>query len=39
MPREFLPPVVFIPDILGDFLDGLIHLALKTLEPKIDLGY
>jgi predicted NBD/HSP70 family sugar kinase len=39
MPREFLPEIIFIPDILEDFLDGLIHLALKTLEPKIDLSY
>ncbi|MDR2210188.1 MAG: hypothetical protein LBO65_01780 [Spirochaetaceae bacterium] len=37
MPREFVPPIVFIPDILPDFLDGLVHLALKVLEPKIDL--
>jgi predicted NBD/HSP70 family sugar kinase len=39
MPREFLPEIVFIPDIIDDFLDGLVHLALKTLEPKIDLTY
>jgi predicted NBD/HSP70 family sugar kinase len=37
MPREFLPEIVFIPDISNDFLDGLVHLALKTLEPKIEL--
>jgi predicted NBD/HSP70 family sugar kinase len=37
MPREFLPEIVFISDILNDFLDGLVHLALKTLEPKIEL--
>ncbi|MDR2073007.1 MAG: hypothetical protein LBP60_06215 [Spirochaetaceae bacterium] len=37
MPREFVPHIVFIPDILPDFLDGLVHLALKVLEPKIDL--
>jgi predicted NBD/HSP70 family sugar kinase len=36
MPREFLPEIVFIPDISNDFLDGLVHLALKTLEPKIE---
>lgn len=38
LPREFMPDLAFIPDILPDFLDGLIHLALKTLEPKIELG-
>ncbi|MDR1505681.1 MAG: ROK family protein [Treponema sp.] len=38
MPREFLPEIVFIKDILNDFLDGLVHLALKVLEPKIYLG-
>jgi predicted NBD/HSP70 family sugar kinase len=37
MPREFLPEIVAVPDILNDFLDGLVHLALKTLEPKIEL--
>jgi predicted NBD/HSP70 family sugar kinase len=37
LPREFLPDIFFIPNILNDFLDGLVHLALKTLEPKIDL--
>ena len=36
MPREFIPSIVFVPDILPDFLDGLVHLALKTLEPKVD---
>jgi hypothetical protein len=36
MPREFLPDIVFVPDILPDFLDGLIHLALKVLEPQVD---
>jgi hypothetical protein len=39
IPREFLPRIVLIPDILDDFLDGLIHLALKTMEPKIALDY
>jgi predicted NBD/HSP70 family sugar kinase len=38
MPREFLPEIVFVPDILNDFLDGLVQLALKTLEPKIEFG-
>ncbi|GHU81589.1 hypothetical protein FACS189468_4530 [Spirochaetia bacterium] len=37
IPREFLPDLVFVSDILPDFLDGLIHLALKALEPSIDL--
>jgi hypothetical protein len=37
MPREFLPEIVAVPDILNDFLDGLVHLALKTLEPKVEL--
>jgi predicted NBD/HSP70 family sugar kinase len=37
MPREFLPEIVFIPGILNDFLDGLVHLALRELEPTIDL--
>jgi hypothetical protein len=36
MPREFLPDIVFIPDILPDFLDGLVYLALKVLEPQVD---
>lgn len=36
MPREFLPDIVFIPDILPDFLDGLVYLALKLLEPQVD---
>ncbi|MDR0497217.1 MAG: ROK family protein [Treponema sp.] len=36
MPREFIPDIVFVPDILQNFLDGLIRLALKELEPKID---
>ncbi|GHV86341.1 hypothetical protein AGMMS50230_19490 [Spirochaetia bacterium] len=36
MPREFIPDIVFVPDILPDFLDGLIYLALKALEPKVD---
>ncbi|GHU61191.1 hypothetical protein FACS189445_2940 [Spirochaetia bacterium] len=37
IPREFLPDLVFVPDILPDFLDGLTHLALKALEPGIAL--
>jgi hypothetical protein len=37
MPREFIPDIVFVPDILCDFLDGLVHLALKVLEPKIEM--
>jgi hypothetical protein len=37
MPREFLPDIVFIPDIVPDFLDGLIHLALEALKPRVDL--
>jgi predicted NBD/HSP70 family sugar kinase len=28
MPREFLPEIVAVPDILNDFLDGLVQLAL-----------
>jgi predicted NBD/HSP70 family sugar kinase len=38
MPREFIPELIFIPHIINDFLDGLVHLALKTLEPKIEIG-
>jgi hypothetical protein len=34
MPREFVPDIVFIPDILQDFLDGLTRLALRELEQK-----
>jgi predicted NBD/HSP70 family sugar kinase len=37
IPREFLPEIVAVSDILNDFLDGLVHLALKTLEPKVEL--
>jgi hypothetical protein len=29
--------LVFVSDILPDFLDGLTHLALKALEPGIEL--
>jgi hypothetical protein len=36
MPKEFLPDIVFVPDILPDLLDGLVHLALKAMEPKVD---
>jgi len=36
VPREFLPDIEFIPDIAPDAIDGLIHLALKELEPKVD---
>lgn len=38
LPREFIPNIVFVPDILQDFLDGLIRLALKELDPKVDLS-
>jgi hypothetical protein len=37
MPREFLPEIMYVPGILDDLLDGLVHLALEELEPKIDL--
>ncbi len=36
MPREFLPDIVYVPNIVPDFLDGLINLALEKLEPKVD---
>lgn len=37
LPREFLPELVFVSDILPDFLDGLTHLARRALEPGIEL--
>jgi hypothetical protein len=37
IPREFLPELVFVADIMPDCLDGLTHLALKKLEPGIEL--
>jgi len=37
MPREFIPDIVFAPNIIQDFLDGLIRMSLKELEPKIDI--
>ena len=36
IPHEFHPDIVFIPNILSDSLDGLTHLALKALDPKIN---
>jgi len=36
VPREFLPEIEFVPDIAPDAIDGLINLALKELEPKVD---
>jgi predicted NBD/HSP70 family sugar kinase len=36
IPHEFHPVIEFIPDILPDFLDGIIYLALQSLEPKIE---
>ena len=35
IPREFLPKLVFIPDVLPDVLDGLSLRALKLLKPKV----
>ena len=35
IPREFLPKLVFIPDVLPDVLDGLSHRALKMLKPRV----
>jgi hypothetical protein len=36
LPHEFLPEITFTADILPDAVDGLIHIALKELEPKVD---
>ena len=35
IPREFLPKLVFVPDVLPDVLDGLSCRALKLLKPKV----
>jgi hypothetical protein len=38
VPKEFIPDLVFVPGILPDLLDGLVHLALKAMEPVVDFG-
>jgi len=35
MPKEFIPKIDLIPDIVPDLLNGLVHMALNELEPKV----